>query len=99
MRATISAETASEVFAAASKSTYWVRVSKNLHTWVKSGSYTWSVVLYPGYQALIDGREGYGGTEFLHVSAEDVQTVAIREAAKEAMAAKAAKVAKSRACR
>jgi hypothetical protein len=79
------ATTTSAVFTAAAASTYWKFV--NHSSWiteVSHGGYTWYVELPKSEEpvpAVITGRLGYGGTEFLHQVATWGQTFPIVEAA------------------
>ncbi|WNI20382.1 hypothetical protein [Actinacidiphila sp. ITFR-21] len=79
------AATISAVLTAAAASTYWKLVNRSAWTTeVSHGGYTYYVELpksddLPG-QAAITGRLGYGGTEFLSVTATWGQTFPIVDA-------------------
>lgn len=71
--------TADRVFEAARTATFR-QTNLGLRAEVKDGSYTYSVEAGGGFLASIDGREGYGGTEYVFANATPEQDRALREA-------------------
>lgn len=74
------------VFAAAAHTT-WKASNLGPRTEVSHAGYTWTVQLPSSGEgpARITGRDGYGGTEFLDVTASAVQTIPLVDAAQAAM--------------
>ncbi|MEU5497935.1 hypothetical protein [Streptomyces griseofuscus] len=70
------------VFTLAIGATSWKRTNLGLTTTVSHAGYTWTVRLPKGHgKAYIDGREGYGGSEFAQAEASWAQTGLIVDAA------------------
>ncbi|WP_030236859.1 hypothetical protein [Streptomyces sp. NRRL S-350] len=81
---TVTAETATAVFAAAASSTYWIRTNLGPRTVVSHEGYDWTIELPAGDQpgrARITYCAAWGNTEFLDVPAAWGQTIQIVEAA------------------
>jgi hypothetical protein len=67
------------VFAAAATATNWTRTNLGPRVAVTHGPYTWTVELPASGRgpARIVGRDGYGGTEHVHIEATRGQTAAV----------------------
>ncbi|MDX2647941.1 hypothetical protein PV341_31105 [Streptomyces sp. PA03-1a] len=82
MTATITTATTDAVFAEAARATSWKVTNLGPVTEVRHGSYTWTVQLPTGSgPATVTHRDGWGGVEFVGITATPAQTIGIVEAA------------------
>ncbi|PZT71523.1 hypothetical protein [Streptomyces sp. AC1-42T] len=75
----VSQATADRIFEAACTATFR-RTNLGLQAEVKDGSYTYYVQAGDEFLACIDGRDGYGGAEYVFTNATPEQDRALREA-------------------